>query len=140
MTQPHTGGCACGATRYSTRHAPVFQNHYQCRDCQWRSGSGHGSWLTFAAGSEMTLGGEARHWEVVADSGNVKIHAFCPVCGTPVYLRFAAMPELIAVPAGSLDDLGCFKPHVLTYSVRRLAWDSIDASLKAFERMPTPGR
>jgi len=77
--------------RYSTPHAPVFQNHYQCRDCQWRSGSGHGSWLTFAAGSEMTLGGEARHWEVVADSGNVKIHAFCPVRGTPVYLRFAAM-------------------------------------------------
>jgi len=28
----------------------------------------------------------------------------------------------------------------LTYSVRRLAWDSINPSLKAFERMPTPGR
>ena len=59
MPQPYTGGCACGAIRYSTPHAPVFQNHYQCRDCQWRSGSGHGSWLTFAAGSEMTLGGKA---------------------------------------------------------------------------------
>jgi hypothetical protein len=43
MTQPCTGGCACGAIRYATRHAPVFQNHCQCRDCQRRSGTGHGS-------------------------------------------------------------------------------------------------
>ena len=84
MTQPYTGGCACGAIRYSTRHAPVFQNHCQCRDCQRRSGTGHGSWLTFPARSEMTITGEAKHWEVVADSGNVKSHAFCPICGTPV--------------------------------------------------------
>ena len=54
----------------------------------------------------MTITGEATHWEVAGDSGNVKSHAFCPVCGTPVYLRFAAMPDLIAVHAGSLDDPG----------------------------------
>jgi hypothetical protein len=140
MTQPYTGGCACGAIRYSTRHAPVFQNHCQCRDCQRRSGTGHGSWLTFPARSEMTISGEAKHWEVVADNGNVKSHAFCPVCGTPVYLRFAAMPDLIAIPAGSLDEPARFAPHALTYSIRGLAWDSIDPALKAFERMPTASR
>ena len=140
MTQPYTGGCACGAIGYATRHAPVFQNHCQCRDCQRRSGTGHGSWLTFPARSEMTISGEAKHWEVVADSGNVKSHAFCPVCGSPVYLRFAAMPDLIAIPAGSLDEPARFAPHALTYSIRGLAWDSIDPALKAFERMPTASR
>ena len=138
MTQPYTGGCACGAIRYATKHAPVFQNHCQCRDCQRRSGTGHGSYLTFPARAEMAITGEATHWEVAGDSGNVKVHAFCPVCGTPVYLRFAAMPELIAVHAGSLDEPGRFAPQVLTYSVRGLAWDAIDPSLQAFERMP-PG-
>jgi hypothetical protein len=88
----------------------------------------------------MTITGEAKHWEVVADSGNVKSHAFCPVCGTPVYLRFAAMPDLIAIPAGSLDEPARFAPHALTYSIRGLAWDSIDPALKAFERMPTASR
>ena len=57
-------------------------------------------------------------------------------CGTPVFLRFAAMPELIAVHAGSLDEPGRFAPQVLTYGVRGLAWDAIDPSLQAFERMP----
>lgn len=47
------------------------------------------------------------------------------------------MPELIAVHAGSLDDPERFAPQVLTYSVRRLAWDTIDLSLPAFERMPS---
>jgi hypothetical protein len=134
----YTGGCACGAVRYATRHAPVFQNHCQCRDCQRRSGTGHGSWLTFAAADEMTIDGEAHHWQVAADSGNTKIHAFCPVCGTPVYLRFAAMPELIAVPAGSLDAPERFAPQALTYGVRGLPWDGVDPALPAFERMP-PG-
>jgi hypothetical protein len=137
MNHAYTGGCACGAVRYATEHAPVFQNHCQCRECQWRSGTGHGSWLTFPARAEMTIKGEAKQWEVAGDSGNVKMHAFCAVCGTPVYLRFAAMPELIAVAAGSLDAPARFTPRVLTYRVRGLAWDTIDPSLRAFERMPT---
>lgn len=138
MTRPYTGGCACGALRYETAHAPVFQNHCQCRDCQRRSGTGHGSWLTFPARAEMTITGAATEWEVAGDSGNVKVHAFCPACGTPVYLRFAAMPGFIAVAAGSLDDPARFAPHALTYRMRALAWDAIDPGLQAFERMP-PG-
>jgi len=135
-TQPYAGGCACGAIRYTTPHAPVFQNHCQCRDCQRRSGTGHGSWLTFAARADMEIRGEAAHWELAGDSGNLKIHAFCPVCGTPVYLRFAAMPDLISVPAASLDEPGRFEPQVLTYGIRGLHWDRIDPLLQAFERMP----
>jgi hypothetical protein len=84
----------------------------------------------------MAITGRASHWEVAGDSGNLKVHAFCPVCGTPVYLRFAAMPELIAVAAGSLDEPGRFMPRVLTYSVRGLGCDGIDPALQAFERMP----
>jgi len=137
MSSPYTGGCACGAVRYQTPHAPVFQNHCQCRDCQRRSGTGHGSWLTFPARAEMAFSGEVAEWQVAGDSGNIKIHGFCPVCGTPVSLRFAAMPELIAVPAGSLDEPGRFTPPVLTYRARALAWDAVDPSLPALERMPT---
>lgn len=136
MTQPYTGGCACGALRYTTQHAPVFQNHCQCRDCQLRSGTGHGSYLTFASRAEMLITGEATHWQIAGDSGNMKTHSFCPTCGTPVYLTFAAMPDLIAVHAASLDEPNRFKPQVLTYAERALAWDRVDSNLQAFTRMP----
>lgn len=35
-----------------------------------------------------------------------------------------------------LDLVRKFAPQMLTYSVRGLAWDAIDPSLQAFERMP----
>ncbi|MDP2697424.1 GFA family protein [Thalassospira sp.] len=136
MTQLYSGGCACGAIRYETTSEPVFQNHCQCRDCQKRSGTGHGSYLTFPRRADVTITGEAKSWRMTGDSGNEKIHAFCPDCGTPVYLTFTAMPELIAVHAASLDDPGLFNPQVLTYSVGGHAWDRMDVSLPAFERMP----
>src|SRR6478736_2359578 len=138
MNKPYTGGCACGAIRYEIRSAPVFQNHCQCRDCQKRSGTGHSSYLTFTGRADATVTGEATTWSVAADSGNDKVHTFCPTCGAPVYLTFAAMPDLIAVHATSLDEPDLFIPQVLTYSARGLGWDAVDAALPKFARMP-PG-
>lgn len=47
------------------------------------------------------------------------------------------MPDLIAVHAGCPDDPDRFVPQVLRYGVRGLAWDAIDPSLQALERMPS---
>ena len=137
MSKPYSGGCACGAIRYEIRSEPIFQNHCQCRDCQKRSGTGHSSYLTFAGRSQATLSGEPTTWGIAGDSGNEKVHAFCPTCGSPVFLTFAAMPDLIAVHAASLDDPNRFEPQVVTYNFRGLAWDMIDPSLQTFEKMPT---
>ena len=138
MSRLYTGGCACGAIRYETGSEPIFENHCQCLDCQKRSGTGHSSYLTFPRRAEVTISGEAKGWRVAGDSGNEKVHAFCPVCGSPVYLTFVAMPDLIAIHAASLDDPGRFRPQALTYSIRGHAWDAIDPSVQKFERMP-PG-
>jgi hypothetical protein len=86
----------------------------------------------------MKITGSASHWEVAGDSGNLKSHTFCPVCGTQGYLTFAAMPDFVAVAAASLDEPTRFEPKVLTYSVRGLPWDHMDPALQAFERMPMP--
>jgi hypothetical protein len=138
MTKPYTGGCACGAIRYETNSKPLVEVHCQCGDCQKRSGTGHGSYLTFAQRAEVSIAGEGKTWRVPVENGNDKLHAFCRTCGTPVYVTFAAVPNLIAIHAGSLDDPGQFKPQVVTYTIRGHAWDMMDASLQKFERMP-PG-
>lgn len=136
MAKFYEGGCACGAVRYETGSDPIFENHCQCIDCQKRSGTGHGSYLSFPQRTDVKITGEVAEWRVAGDSGNDKIHAFCPTCGTPVYLTFAAMPKLIAIHAASLDDPGQFRPQALTYSIRGHAWDTIDPTLKSFEKMP----
>jgi hypothetical protein len=135
MSEAYKGGCACGAVRYEINGEPVFQNHCQCRDCQQESGTGHGSYLTFMRDG-VKLAGEAKGWDIVADSGNVKTRVFCPTCGSPLYLTFKAMPQFIAVHAASLDDPGRFKPQAITYAARGLAWDKLDPALQSFEKMP----
>ena len=137
MSKPYTGGCACGAIRYDIAGEPLAMNDCQCRDCQRKSGTGHGSYLTFPRAG-VTLSGQGTHWDIVGDSGNVKTRGFCPVCGSPVYLTFAAMPEVFTVHAASLDDPGRYQPTMLTYTVRGHVWDHVDPALQRFDRMP-PG-
>ena len=66
----------------------------------------------------MTITGMAADWRVAGDNWNEKIYSFCPICGTPVYLTFAAMPDLFAVHAASLDDPSRFNPTLVTYGIR----------------------
>ena len=138
MSEPYTGGCACGAIRFHVPSEPIFENHCHCSECQKRSGTGHSSYLTFPGRAEVRITGEATHWRVAGDTGNEKLHAFCPTCGSPVYLTFAATPDLIAFHAGSLDDASRFNPQAITYGIRAHAWDTTDPSLQTFKTMP-PG-
>ncbi len=135
MNPTYTGGCACGAIRYEIAGEPIVQNHCQCRDCQHMSGTGHGTYLTFARGG-VQHSGQATLWAHAGDSGNLKTRAFCPVCGSPVYMTFAAMPDIFTVHAASLDDPGRFSPQLITYGVRGHAWDVLDPALPKFDRMP----
>lgn len=132
----YSGGCACGALRFEAVAPPIFENHCQCSDCRKRSGTGHGSWLTFPRRAEVRITGKAQEWQVGGDSGNLKSHGFCPICGTSVYLTFAAMPELISVAAGSLDAPETFQPKVVTYAIRGYPWDVMDPTLASFAKMP----
>ena len=74
-----------------------------------------------------------------ADSGNVKSRHFCPTCGSPLYITFRAMPQFMAVHAGSLDDPRRYQAQAVTYAVRGLKWDRLDPALTAFEKMPPQG-
>jgi hypothetical protein len=136
MSKSYTGGCACGAIRYEISAEPMMSNDCQCRDCQHTSGTGHGSYLTFPRRADVKLTGKATQWNVAGDSGNVKTRGFCPACGSPVYLTFAAAPELFTIHAASLDDPGRYKPQMVTYAVRGHSWDRVDPALRKFEKMP----
>jgi len=136
MSKVYTGGCACGAIRYEVSDEPMVMVDCQCRHCQQRSGTGHGSYLTFPSMKNVKLVGKATEWGLAGDSGNIKTHAFCPTCGTPVYLTFAAMPEFFTIHAASLDDPSSFKPQIVTYTTSAQAWDHVDPKTPKFEKMP----
>ena len=79
---------------------------------------------------------EATHWEVVGDGGTVKSRAFCPTCGSPVYLTFPGIPEIFIVHAGSLDDPTRYKPQMVRLAPPAVRPGThLDPTLQKFDRM-----
>jgi hypothetical protein len=135
MPTIYRGGCRCGAIRYEIAAEPLFGGQCQCRDCQHETGGGHSSFMAFPADA-VKLTGTPRFYEVTADSGNRVGRGFCPTCGSSVASLSSGMPEMTAVPAGSLDDPSVFKPGFVVYTSRGHAWDLVDPALPSFPQMP----
>lgn len=136
MPRTFSGGCACGALRYDISGEPAAMLHCQCRQCQRDSGTGHQSHVTFV-GAQVTSSGDISHWQSTGDGGTVKRRGFCPTCGSPVFLTFPAMPEVLIVTPASLGDPGAFEPVAVTWTSAGYDWDHLDPAISKFEQMPS---
>lgn len=137
MTALYRGGCGCGALRYEIAAEPFQSNDCHCRQCQKDSGTGHGSYMAFPL-SAAVLSGEAKSFDFTGDLGTVKRRVFCPTCGTPVYMLFPQMPDLIVIRAGTLDEPERYRPQVVFWTETARSWDPPNATLTGFARMQPP--
>lgn len=137
MTGRHAGGCACGAVRYEIDAEPLAMLDCQCRQCQRESGTGHSSHLTFPRAAARVTG-EPTRFEAAGDGGTIKSRAFCPTCGSPLFMTFPDMPEFFVVRAASLDDPSLFRPQMVTWVSAAQPWDHVDPAVPKFAFMP-PG-
>lgn len=130
MSEPVSGGCACGAVRYHSQSAPLFSIQCCCRQCQHITGGGHSSQFALPADG-LALSGELALYRLAADSGNRVTSEFCPQCGSPVLKRSAGYPQFVFFHAATLDDPMRFSPQRVVWSKARLDWDLIDPALPA---------
>lgn len=135
MSKSFRGGCACEAVRYEVVGDPVAMVDCQCRQCQRESGTGHASHMVFA-GAEVQIFGETRTWDLVGDGGTHKRRAFCPTCGSPVFMTFPDVPAIFTVRASSLDEPERYVPQFVTWTKAAQPWDCVDPALAKFEGMP----
>lgn len=122
------GGCACGAVRYSITTEPGFSFHCQCRQCQRSSGTGHTSLFIVAKGS-VTLNGEVKFYDQLADDGATVSRGFCPHCGSPIIGKTSGHADKFLFTAASLDDPTSFKPQQVMYHECAQPWDTVDPAL-----------
>jgi hypothetical protein len=128
-----TGGCHCGAVRYTCTAEPLGAGHCQCSDCRKLSGTGHNSGLRvpFAA---FSVQGAPKGYVTHADSGNELTRYFCGNCGSPVYSRSTGTPDIVVIRAGSLDDPSRFQPQTVIWTSSAVSWDVMDPALKRFDK------
>jgi len=137
MTVPFSGGCACGAVRYECAAEPLFVAHCHCRDCQKASGGQMSTVAGVPRNAFRLTAGKTRSFAYSGDSGKGLARYFCENCGSRLYTAdLGAMPELMFVAAGSLDDASWLKPVMHIYTKSKQPWADIPANAVTHARMP----
>jgi len=132
-----TGGCLCGAVRFSSTAAPITTRTCWCRVCQYIGAGGATVNVCFPS-QAVAVSGELREYRSVADSGNPMVRRFCPQCGTHLFSDSAARPHLTFVRAGTLDDPELAQPAVTAWTTSAPSWACFDERIPQVERQPPP--
>ncbi len=101
--QIHRGGCLCGAVRYELKGEPQANAICHCAHCQKQSGSLF-SFNLFYRDADFEQHGDTAVFEDSGDSGQPVHRHFCARCGSPVFTKAAAIPGLVLIKSGTLDD------------------------------------
>lgn len=122
MSASKTGGCACGAIRYTATDKADYQLICHCRQCQQISGTGHGAQFSAAADSTL-IEGDITFYDMEADSSGTVSSGFCGQCGSPILKKTTSYPGVYFIHAGSMDDPAEFEPQFVVFDQGKLAWD-----------------
>ncbi|MCF6188980.1 MAG: GFA family protein [Cocleimonas sp.] len=130
-----TGRCLCGKVSYSIAGEPLRMAQCHCDYCQRASGTGHMSIAFFPRDAVTIKGKTSSHTSDTDDGGEVTRH-FCTDCGSRLFGKNKAMPTMIGIAVGCVDDSSWFKPGAIVYNKRKPNWDFMDETLPTFEAMP----
>jgi hypothetical protein len=136
MPDSFQGGCACGAIQYRCTAKPIVSFNCHCRACQRFTGSAFMSAIVVPASAFSVIRGEPIDYTRQGDSGGDISRGFCAVCGSPVVARFSRMPDLVGIPAASLDDPSWHKPTFDIFTSSAQPWDCMHPDLPKFSEAP----
>lgn len=106
------GKCHCGAISWSADLDPESVYICHCSDCQTLSGSSFRT-VAIVPADTFRMSGEPRIYIKSAESGNRRIQAFCPDCGTPLYSTNAdGQPESYALRVGTCSQRDLLVPRL----------------------------
>jgi hypothetical protein len=129
------GGCQCGEIRYmlSGTLPPAYACH--CGECKKQSASAF-SMSVVVAFDRLTVAGIPASFETTAYSGATKTCYFCPKCGTRLWHGSSALPDIITLKVGTLDESAHIAPSAHLWVSKKQAGISLDPAVPAFDTQP----
>lgn len=123
-----TGGCLCGAIRFTVSAPVEALRACHCTHCQKSSGTGASVDALVPGSTFVITQGAPKRYDDQADSGRTLCRCFCGDCGSPIYGYRQTSPERVVVRAGAFDDSSRMRitSHIWTKSAR--TWSHIDPS------------
>ena len=133
-----TGGCLCGAVRFEADGDSLFSSNCHCRDCQKVSGGAYLPVTAFPEGA-VHVSGAVKSYRRPGDSGGTVSESFCPECGAHLFAQADALPGLLLLHAGNLDDPSAYEPQLDIFTASAQRWDHMDPNLPKYPGMPPLG-
>ena len=132
-----TGGCLCGAVRFTVAADPLGARTCWCRLCQYLGGGTATANVAFPS-DKVRSTGEIRYYDGTADSGNAMRRGFCPTCGTPLTSEALSRPHLIFLRIGTLDDPNLIGPQATIWTSQAPAWAHFNPDIPCIDTQPPP--
>ena len=121
--KPLTGRCLCGGVTYSADAEPVIQAVCHCADCQRQTGNPFSVIVGVPRAAFEVEGGTLASFTTIgSDHGGDTERHFCSACGSPLFTLASAVPDLVIIKAGSLDDASWLEPAVEIWTSSSQPW------------------
>lgn len=130
------GGCYCGGVRYRAEGDPVFKVQCFCRECQYIAGGAPNLTMGVSESGFAYTSGQPRTFRR-PDLESPVARDFCGECGTHLASRAPALPGVVLLKVGTLDDPRAFGgPQMAIFTAEKQPFHQVAEGVKAFERGP----
>jgi hypothetical protein len=118
MRETHSGGCLCGAIRYTMTGAPTSTNLCYCTQCQRQTGAVMPAFVSCQSEQLTVTTGEPASYR----SSERATREFCARCGSSLFWRETGA-EGVDVFLGTFDEPSRLPPpEYAIWATHRVAW------------------
>lgn len=136
MTENLTGGCVCGAVRYTLKPGLRMKPYAcHCTDCQKRTGSAF-SFHMAVMENDCELSGEVDEGHVTQPSGANSTIVGCARCKARIYAKNDLRPGIVSLRAGTLDNSTDMSPQAHFWVSSKQPWIVIPDDVPTLETQP----
>ncbi|MBA4040657.1 MAG: aldehyde-activating protein [Sphingobium sp.] len=131
-----TGGCLCGAVRYTLRTGFRMQPYAcHCTLCQSRTGSAFSEHMMFAR-QDLEITGELDKGDYVQPSGAGSAIWGCALCKTRIFSENNTRPGFGTLRCGTLDRSAELVPAAHIWVGSKQPWITLPPDAKVMDEQP----
>ena len=122
------GSCLCGKITYSCATEPVATAACHCTDCQKQTGTSFSIIVAVPADALRIEGDSLSSFTTVGTDTGQEVHRqFCRECGSPIASVAEAMPQVVFIKAGTLDDTSWLDPQMQVWCESAQPWIPLES-------------
>ena len=130
-TMRYTGSCLCGEVRYVFGAELGAIEVCYCKMCRKASGGPLATNASIAAAAFHVTAGRELLTEYESSPGETRV--FCAKCGSPLYGRQLAKPEVVRIRVGTINEPLNVRPAANYYVGSRCNWWEIHDALPSLD-------